>query len=367
MKHHSSSSPYPHSSQSRPTTPSPSSPPLPPATSSGYFPRTTSLTNNTGGIWGVGGGGGSGTGTPVGSRPGTASSVYTTNTMTTTTTATPMGSTTSIISPAPISFPMSPPSTEPSPSPSYAPLPTNSPFTYSSPLPMSPNPNSNPIPTPGYTPKVSFDTFEDPSSSMFSYTLRVKSSNYLRSKGTRVFLCAASDDESGKKALDWACEDLVQDGDELIVYRGIEEAELQKDHDLVRDEARDLMRHIQEKCVEYDADRKLSIMVEFIAGKIPSTLDRLIALYRPDSLVVGTRGQRGLVAWSAGMGGLMGVGGAVGSVSKYCLSHSPVPVIVVRPESKVKKSREKRRADPKRGRHFDGLPATPLSPAPTRT
>ena len=43
----------------------------------------------------------------------------------------------------------------------------------------------------------------------------------------------------------------------------------------------------------------------------------------------------------------------IGSVSKYCLSHSPVPVIVVRPERKVRKAMAKRRKDPKRGRHFE--------------
>lgn len=38
-----------------------------------------------------------------------------------------------------------------------------------------------------------------------------------------------------------------------------------------------------------------------------------------------------------------------GSVSKYCLQHSPVPVIVVRPSSKRDKARSKRALDP--GRH----------------
>ncbi len=33
--------------------------------------------------------------------------------------------------------------------------------------------------------------------------------------------------------------------------------------------------------------------------------------------------------------------------------NSPVPVVVVRPESKVRKTLDKRRADPKRGIHFD--------------
>ena len=94
---------------------------------------------------------------------------------------------------------------------------------------------------------------------------------------------------------------------------------------------------------------QLSIVVEFIAGKTTQTIDRLIALYRPDSIVVGTRGTRGMMqAWGAAFGAP-----GMGSVSKYCLSHSPVPIIVVRPESKVRKTIEKRRADPKRGKHFD--------------
>ncbi|KAJ7647965.1 hypothetical protein FB45DRAFT_894893 [Roridomyces roridus] len=194
-----------------------------------------------------------------------------------------------------------------------------------SPLPVTPNT------TPAYTPKVSFDTFENPVASMFSFTLQVKSDGYSRTRSTRVFLCAAGPDESGKTSLDWTLESLVQDGDELIVCRGVDEDVFEKDHDSVREEARQLMRLIQEKSVEYDPDRKLS----------------LIRSNRPDSVVVGTRGKR---AWQNMT--MMGKGG-IGSVSKYCLSHSPVPIIVVRPERKVKKTVEKRRADPKRGTHFE--------------
>ncbi|KAJ3996759.1 hypothetical protein F5050DRAFT_1807455 [Lentinula boryana] len=219
-------------------------------------------------------------------------------------------------------------------------------------------------PVPGYTPKVSFDTFENPAASMFSFTLRAKSAGYKRTSSTRVFLCASSPDESGREALDWALESFVQDGDDFVVFRGVEEdvlgtSDLQsdfalsltcslltdKDHDLVREDARALMAYIQAKSQEYDPDRKLSIILECIAGKVTDTLDRLIALYKPDSVVVGTRGRK---AWQVGIGK-----GTMGSVSRYCLTHSPVPIIVVRPERKVKKTVEKRRADPKRGTHFD--------------
>ncbi|KAJ3501249.1 hypothetical protein NLJ89_g9426 [Agrocybe chaxingu] len=194
---------------------------------------------------------------------------------------------------------------------------------------------------------------------MFSFTLQVKTEGYRRTRNTRVFLCASSPDESGSEALEWCLEALVQDGDELIIFRGVDEDVLEKDHDIVRDEARDLMKQIQEKSVEADPDRKLSLILEYIPGKITDSIDRLIALYRPDSLVVGTRGRRFGVGLVQGLGaGLVqglgvGTGASIGSISKYCLSHSPVPVIVVRPGRKLRTALEKRRADPKRGRHFD--------------
>lgn len=95
--------------------------------------------------------------------------------------------------------------------------------------PQSPRGGNTPLPsvvTQGYTPKVGFDTFEDPQASMFSYTLHVQSEGYSRTKNTRVFLCAASPDESGTQALDWALESLVQEGDEFIVFRGVDDADL---------------------------------------------------------------------------------------------------------------------------------------------
>jgi hypothetical protein len=46
------------------------------------------------------------------------------------------------------------------------------------------------------------------------------------------------------------------------------------------------------------------------------------------------------------LGGFQGL--LPGSVSKYCLQHSPVPVIVVRPTSKRDKARSKRANDPSR-------------------
>ena len=50
----------------------------------------------------------------------------------------------------------------------------------------------------------------------------------------------------------------MQDGDELIVFRGVDEDVLERDHDAVREEARELMRSVQEKSAECAVDRKVS-------------------------------------------------------------------------------------------------------------
>ena len=78
----------------------------------------------------------------------------------------------------------------------------------------------------GYTPKVLFDTFKNPDTSMFSSTLSMESVSYARTPQMRVFLCVASLDKSGHQALDWALYSLVHNGDELVVFWGFDEENL---------------------------------------------------------------------------------------------------------------------------------------------
>ncbi|KAF8323857.1 hypothetical protein DL93DRAFT_2031137, partial [Clavulina sp. PMI_390] len=202
----------------------------------------------------------------------------------------------------------------------------------------------------GYTNKVSFDTFEGNTpadTAMFSYTLKTTTDGYKRTRFTRNYLCACSRDPSGSEALNWAMDSLVQDGDELIIVRGFDPDELGKywqkqTHEDLREEARVLMKNAIARNSQHEG-RNLSVIVEFMAGRITETIDRLIALYRPDSLVVGTRGPRGMVKqWGAALGAP-----GMGSVSRYAVSHSPVPVIVVQPERKISKIMAKRKTDGK--------------------
>lgn len=70
-----------------------------------------------------------------------------------------------------------------------------------------------------------------------------------------------------------------------------------------------------------------------------------IEFYEPAILIVGTRGRS--------LGGFQGL--LPGSVSKFCLQNSPVPVIVVRPNMQRARGKRKRAQDPTRRGYKDIL------------
>jgi nucleotide-binding universal stress UspA family protein len=163
--------------------------------------------------------------------------------------------------------------------------------------------------------------------------------------------------------LQWLIDELVDDGDEIVCLRVVEKDDtLAGDRSVekgrYREEAESLMKSIQGKNHE---NKAINLILEFAMGKVNKVIDEMVCtrtedarsnltivqinMYEPAILVVGTRGRS-----LAGFQGLL-----PGSVSKYCLQHSPVPVIVVRPSSKRDKARSKRALDPNRHAYKDLL------------
>lgn len=143
-------------------------------------------------------------------------------------------------------------------------------------------------------------------------------------------------------ALQWMLQELVDDGDEIICLRVIEkDAKIVSDRNLERrqyqKEARTLMERIQMK---NDDNRAIGIILEFAVGKLHATFQKMIQIYEPAMLIVGTRGRS--------LGGFQGLVSNRNSFSKWCLQYSPVPVVVVRPTEKRMKKKNKRGADPTR-------------------
>ncbi|EOR03751.1 hypothetical protein E3P92_03941 [Wallemia ichthyophaga] len=203
----------------------------------------------------------------------------------------------------------------------------------------------------GYRRKVGFDSMDEylTGHPLSTLTLQSTTSDYKRLKNSRIFLVGASTDVNGQRALDFVLMNLLENGDEIVAMRVFDDE--QRNQDNAREEAEELLESIRVKNDEFD-NRQISIVVEFIAGKITTAIRSLISLHRPDSFVVGSRGKSGtwtqLSSAFASVRSGAGTAGGMGSVSRWSLSNSKVPTIVVRNDAKVKESLAKRANDSKR-------------------
>ncbi|KAH8821726.1 hypothetical protein F5884DRAFT_768887 [Xylogone sp. PMI_703] len=196
-----------------------------------------------------------------------------------------------------------------------------------------------------FQPHVSFDNFaggEPTEKNTISFTLNVKHKGYQFKKRSRTFMVGIDENAYSDIALQWMLEELVDDGDEIICLRVIEkDSKMISDRNLERkqyqDEARILMEQIQKK---NDDNRAISIVLEFAVGKVHTTFQKMIQIYEPAMLIVGTRGRS--------LGGFQGLVSNRNSFSKWCLQYSPIPVVVVRPTEQRLKKKKKRDADPTR-------------------
>ncbi|KAI7899512.1 uncharacterized protein BX663DRAFT_554918 [Cokeromyces recurvatus] len=184
---------------------------------------------------------------------------------------------------------------------------------------------------------VSFDTMTDQDQPDFSFTLRGKTQGYQRTRRSRTFMVATDLENYSDYALDWAIENVMDHGDEIIVLRVLTidmsdnrpnvKAMLRHEELQSKEIANTVMKRIMAAGNE---DMKISAVIEFVIGKVQETIQNMISIYQPSMLIVGTRG----------MSELKGM--FINSISRYCLQHSPVPVVIVQPEERVKKQHQKK-------------------------
>lgn len=199
----------------------------------------------------------------------------------------------------------------------------------------------SPPPPKTYERGVSFDTFDNRDAPNFSLTLNYKHKGYQSTRRSRTFLCGTDQNEYSEFALEWLIDELVDDGDEIVCLRAVEKDSRMASGAAIeegkyREEAKKLFEQVIQK--NSQDEKAISLVLELAVGKVEEIIQRMIRIYEPAMLVVGTRGRN-----------LKGVHSLLpGSVSKYCLQQSPIPVIVVRPSPKREKKKKKRRADPTR-------------------
>ncbi|KAM5451517.1 hypothetical protein MaudCBS49596_003789 [Microsporum audouinii] len=200
----------------------------------------------------------------------------------------------------------------------------------------------SPPPPSSYNRGVSFDTFDNRDATEYSLTLNYKHKDYRNTRRSRTFLCGTDQNDYSDFALEWLIDELVDDGDEVVCLRVVDkDSKIASDSGVeegrYRQEAEKLLSQVIAK--NRQDEKAISLVMELAVGKVQEIIQRMIQIYEPAVLIVGTRGRS-----LKGMQGLL-----PGSVSKYCLQQSPIPVIVVRPSSKREKKKQKRlAADPAR-------------------
>lgn len=191
------------------------------------------------------------------------------------------------------------------------------------------------------------------------------------------------DHQYSDEALQWLFDKFVDDGDEIVCVRVVEKDvrvfEADKRLEDFQKEANAEVAKIQAKCGDKKA---ISIVLEYAVGKLHLAFQRLVSitsphlffflagsycerhvflmpvsdllaqiqLHQPSMLIVGTRGRT--------LGGFQGLVASRNSFSKYCLQYSPVPVVVVRPDEKRQKKKEKRDNDPEKQNYRQMLMST---------
>ncbi|KAL2271510.1 hypothetical protein VTJ83DRAFT_881 [Remersonia thermophila] len=168
-----------------------------------------------------------------------------------------------------------------------------------------------------------------------SFTLQARHQGYHPTRRSRTFMIGVDDHNYSQYALVWLLTNMVDDGDEVVCVRVVE-SPVRPDRNYQED-ARQLLETIMSK---NELNKAISIVLEYSVGKLHDTFQQLIAIYNPSMLVVGTKGRS--------LGGFQGLMNARNSFSKYCLQYSPVPVVVVRPDDKRQKKKDKRSQDPSR-------------------
>lgn len=77
-----------------------------------------------------------------------------------------------------------------------------------------------------FTPQVAFDTVGNKEATDFSLTLRYKHQDYEYSRSSRTFMCGTDNNKYSENAVSWLIRELVEDGDEVVCFRVVENGKL---------------------------------------------------------------------------------------------------------------------------------------------
>ncbi|KAK0623487.1 hypothetical protein B0T14DRAFT_179685 [Immersiella caudata] len=126
-----------------------------------------------------------------------------------------------------------------------------------------------------FRPHVGFDNLpagEATKNNTSSFTLHVRHQGYQPSRRSRTFMVGVDEHAYSDYALVWLLNNMVDDGDEVICVRVLENPP-RGNEKAYQDEARRLMETIQAK---NEQNKAISIILEYSVGKLHATFQQLV-------------------------------------------------------------------------------------------
>lgn len=202
------------------------------------------------------------------------------------------------------------------------------------------NPES---PNAAFEHRVGFDTFVDKYGAMFAVTLKAKHTEYDFTQRSRVFMCGyIPGKQPSEAALEYLMTELAEDGDTIICVRVLSPTTKLSTSDKAVQEKKylDTANKMAEDILHKNKlHKKFMVIVEFAIGDIKDVFERIIRIYEPCELIIGSSGDRQSERLKIFM---------PGSISKWCMTYLPIPVIVVKPMRKYEKERTRREKNPRK-------------------
>lgn len=124
-----------------------------------------------------------------------------------------------------------------------------------------------------------------------SFTLHVKHQGYQPSRRSRTFMVGVDEHAYSDYALVWLLNNMVDDGDQVVCVRVIENP-IRPGEKSYQEEAKKLLQTIQSK---NEQNRAISIILEWAVGKLHSTFQKLVRLladHWPPSVLLLLTGER---------------------------------------------------------------------------
>lgn len=136
---------------------------------------------------------------------------------------------------------------------------------------------SPPPPLP-YSRGISFDTFATPDAPAEAFSIQYKHNDFAYTPRTRTFICGTDAKDYSEYALEWALDELVDDGDEIVCLRVVSEESTER-REYRKEADRLLASVIQKNAIERKA---ISLKMELAVGKVTDVIQSMVSLTSRD-------------------------------------------------------------------------------------